>query len=45
MSNTLSDIGTNEHVYSHGGNIKTVKNKIRIKEKKKKEEKIQIKMK
>jgi len=27
----------NEHVYSHRGNIKTVKNKITIKEKKEKE--------
>ena len=26
----------NEHVYSHRGNIKTVKNKITIKEKKRK---------
>jgi len=32
-----------EHVYSYRGNIKTVKNKITIKEKKK--EKIQIRMK
>jgi len=35
----VNDITINEHVYSHRGNIKTVKNKITVKEKKKKERK------